>query len=53
VQTIRGIVTDYDSKFPLVGVNVILYKDSTIAKVVSTVRMEITEWGSPGWKKTK
>ena len=35
-QTLRGTVTDYDSKFPLVGVNVILYKDTTIAKVVST-----------------
>src|SRR6476660_6587935 len=35
-QTLRGTVTDYDSKFPLIGVNIILYKDSTIAKVVST-----------------
>ena len=35
-QTVRGIITDYDSKFPLVGVNVILYKDSAIAKVVSS-----------------
>src|SRR6476660_8936810 len=35
-QTLRGTVTDYDSKFPLVGVNVILYRDSVIAKVVST-----------------
>jgi len=35
-QILRGTVTDYDSKFPLVGVNVILYKDSAIAKVVST-----------------
>lgn len=35
-QTIRGTVTDYDSKFPLTGVNVVLYKDTTISKVVST-----------------
>jgi hypothetical protein len=36
IQTVRGIVIDYDSKFPLVGVNVILYSDSAIVKVVST-----------------
>ena len=36
IQTLRGTVADYDSKFPLPGVNVILYKDSMIAKVVST-----------------
>lgn len=35
-QTLRGTVIDYDSKFPLIGVNVVLYKDSTVAKVVST-----------------
>jgi hypothetical protein len=35
-QTLRGTVTDYDSKFPLTGVNVILYKDTVITKVVST-----------------
>ncbi|MBK9731622.1 MAG: TonB-dependent receptor [Chitinophagaceae bacterium] len=35
-QVIRGAVTDYDSKIPLTGVNVILYKDSIISKVVAT-----------------
>lgn len=35
-QTLRGTVTDYDSKYPLTGVNVVLYKDSIISKVVST-----------------
>ncbi|MEO5674286.1 MAG: carboxypeptidase-like regulatory domain-containing protein, partial [Chitinophagales bacterium] len=35
-QILRGTVTDYDSKFPLTGVNVILYKDTVITKVVAT-----------------
>ncbi|MEO6167122.1 MAG: TonB-dependent receptor [Chitinophagales bacterium] len=35
-QTIRGTITDYDSKFPLTGVNIVLYQGTIISKVVST-----------------
>jgi len=35
-QTLRGTVTDYDSKIPLIGVNVVVIKDSSIINGATT-----------------
>ncbi|MFI5136116.1 MAG: carboxypeptidase regulatory-like domain-containing protein, partial [Chitinophagales bacterium] len=35
-QTIRGAVTDYDSKISLIGVNVVVMKDSSIISGATT-----------------